>query len=1082
MADNKPKPTIFQRLQYALGGGTTSTSGRIIANTGNRYNIQSDPNAVVATASSPLERDMRLTQMQQQQLLSKQWIKAQNDINNKALMNANEIRFMYRDCELMDAMPEIGTALDIYAEEACALHDDGQLIKVTSSSERVKGVLQDLFTNRLAVNTTLPMITRATCKYGNDYMLLNLDDKNGIMGWSRLPVAEIERYDNGTASPYQFVPKSTSLDTIDLNQRDDTRFIWVGQNDHMIGYRNWQVAHFRMLYDSQFLPYGCIVGDSRIETEFGYKEIQDICIGDKVWTFNVNTQERELSNVTMMMDKGVKDVYRLQTFHNFIEATDDHKFLIYEEGKLIYKELKDVKIGDLIVISNLIKKGGVDIKIDKSYPTQFEANLKKSMRWWNDNIDAIPEYVDEKFAKFFGFMIGDGWISNNKEIFFATGEYDSFNNEFASYLSSITNQTPKFLRPTSCNENRNYEFSQVKICSKSLVLIMRRMGFSGKFNEKRIPSWVYQSSYNIRKAFLSGLMIADGSYNIDKYNCLRCSIEMSNEQLIKDIKILVQSLGYKSSIINSRNRIGKTTTLKDGYKIVTKHESFYFYFYESFNKQEKKYELEKRLSEGFKTEKVRKITYIGQKRTYDITIENENSNFFANGIVTHNCSILNKARRHFRMLSMMEDMMLLYRLDRSVERRVFNIDVGNIDENDVQAYIEDIANTFKRTPVIDPMTGQVDTRKKLLNIGEDFFIPRRPGDTSSKIETLPAGQNLTAMDDIKYIQNKIFTALRIPKAFLNFEESQGDGKNLSLLDVRFMRTVNRVQQMLLMELNKVAIIHLYLLGLTDELTNFKLTMHTPSSQAEMLEIENLSKKITTAKDAVSDPGGGLPITSVTWAMKNILKLSNKEIQGIFEEQRLESALAIELQKTQQIIKRTHLYDPVDNVYGEPGAEYQEGEAEEGPGGDGGPVGGGGLGGAPIGDGDFDFGGDGEDGSEGEMPMDDAAAQDDGGAIPDAGGPEPSLGESILNKAFKVHEKKKQNRQSQYNAKIQSIIEQLSNRYPDKDEDGNIINKNQNSDSIKQTLMENMDSINDIKTLVEKFEVVGSKNFDDCFTD
>lgn len=98
------------------------------------------------------------------------------------------------------------------------------------------------------------------------------------------------------------------------------------------------------------------------------------------------------------------------------------------------------------------------------------------------------------------------------------------------------------------------------------------------------------------------------------------------------------------------------------------------------------------------------------------------------------------------------------------------------------------------------------------------------------------------MDDIKYIQDKVLTALRIPRSFLNFDEAQGDGKNLSLLDVRFTRTVNRIQQSLLMELNKIAIIHLCLLGFFDELNNFSLSMNNPSSQAELLEIENLAKK------------------------------------------------------------------------------------------------------------------------------------------------------------------------------------------------------------------------------------------------
>ena len=347
-------------------------------------------------------------------------------------------------------------------------------------------------------------------------------------------------------------------------------------------------------------------------------------------------------------------------------------------------------------------------------------------------------------------------------------------------------------------------------------------------------------------------------------------------------------------------------------------------------------------------------------------------------------------------------MMFIYRLDRSVERRVFKINVGAIDEADVPAYVQEIANNFKRTPIIDPMTGQIDMRKNIMSQTNDYFIPVREDGAASPIENLAAGQNLTAMDDIKYVQNKIVTALRVPKSFLNFEEAAGDGKNLSLLDVRFMRTVNRIQQALLLELNKIATIHLLMLGFTDDLTNFTLEMENPSSQAEMLELENLAKKVTTAKDAVSDPGGGMPLASLTWAWRHIFKWSDKEIQQNLEEIRLETALAAELQKTMQIIKKTHLFDPVDNIYGEPGAEYSDnsGQMDDE---DGGMGGGSGVGGGmPMG-GDMDFGDDmdgAEMGDEGDMGMDDAVGEDaaiNGQEPPmgDAdGGGAPNLGEMV----------------------------------------------------------------------------------------
>ena len=302
------------------------------------------------------------------------------------------------------------------------------------------------------------------------------------------------------------------------------------------------------------------------------------------------------------------------------------------------------------------------------------------------------------------------------------------------------------------------------------------------------------------------------------------------------------------------------------------------------------------------------------------------------------------------MLSLMEDMMLIYRLERSIERRGYKIFVGAIDDADVGAYVEQIANEFKRTPIIDPVTGQLDLRKNILGVDQDLFIPVRDENAPTPIDTLSAGQNITALDDIKFIQNKVLTALRIPKTFLNFEEAAGDGKNLALMDVRFARTINRIQQAFLMELTKVASIHLFLLGFDDELNNFTLSMKNPSTQAEQLEIENLQKKIDAVRDAVSDPGNGLPVMSTTRALKNIMKWSEKDIKENFEEIRLEKGIAAELEKTTQIIKKTGIFDTVDRIYGEPGAEYvddQQGGMDGAP--QGGDMGGGGMTPPPMGD-------------------------------------------------------------------------------------------------------------------------------------
>ena len=911
--------TTFQNMSKIFNGAWNVSNG--IANT----QPTPQPNDVVYKTEDPAEYQAKMLELQQNKYLQNRWIRSNQNLSMSAFAGLSNVKLMYRDADLMDSYPEIGAALDLTSEECVVTSGsrNGMVVNVSSKSDRIKSILEDLFVNRLNLQVTAQMVMRAMLKYGNQFMLLDIDKNLGVKGWRQLPVGEVERMENGIINPYggqnSIAMATGSVDNVDMS----TKFVWTNEmGGDMVPFRNWQIAHFRLLHNSMFLPYGCLVGDTRVETEFGHKEIKDIEIGDKVWTFNVDTQKRELADVTMHMNKGVKDVFEIRTLHNQIEGTSDHKLLCYENNSLVYKEIQDINIGDLLVIDN------------------------------------------------------------------------------------------------------------------------------------------------------------------------------------------------------------------------------------SNNKQEKKYDLVNRLENGFKTEKVRYKEYVGKKTTYDITVSNKNSNFFANGIVTHNCSMLLAARRHFRMLALMEDMMLIYRLERSMERRVYKIFVGALDDKDIPGYVEQIADQFKRTPIVDPLTGQLDLRKNILPVwkktpiplldgrtitieelakefdegktnyvysiqdkthkivpgkvvwcgknytadqlykitldddsymvmageheiimrdgskkradevvagesvmpfyrknenisytkeaykenhkikcveviggddvycmtvvgdngeddrhnfalrtfnsdeswnesgcfvsncaSDDIFIPTRDMNMANPIETLAGAKNLDAIDDIKYIQKKVCAALRIPQSFLNFEEAQGEGKGLALMDVRFARTINRYQQAFLMELTKVATIHLYLLGFDDDLTNFTLTMNNPSTQAEQLELENLGKKISTVRDAVSDPGNGIPAMSLQRALKEIMKWSDKDIKENFEEIRLEKALAAEYEKTAQIIKRTGIFDTVDRIYGEPGAEYQEeqgGGPEGGP--DGGPMGGGGG----FGGGLDDFGAPGGDeglevgGEEGTEPVQDMGAEPAGG--------------------------------------------------------------------------------------------------------
>jgi len=290
-------------------------------------------------------------------------------------------------------------------------------------------------------------------------------------------------------------------------------------------------------------------------------------------------------------------------------------------------------------------------------------------------------------------------------------------------------------------------------------------------------------------------------------------------------------------------------------------------------------------------------------------------------------SMLDKIRRIWKQLLLAEDAMLIYRTSRAPERRVFKIFVGNMDDKDIESYVQKVANKFKRSPISDPRNGQVDMRYNQMAVDQDYFVPVRDASQTMPIETLPGASNLGEIADIEYIQKKMLAALRIPKAFLGFEEVVGDGKSLALMDIRFARTINKIQKSLIQELNKVALIHLYLLGMEDELNNFTLSLTNPSAQSDLLRLEQWKEKITLYKDATSDQSqvGILPV-SHTWAKKNILGLSDSEVILDLQQQRLERAIGFELTNTQNIIKRSGVFDEVDSKYGIPEEEREKLEA------------------------------------------------------------------------------------------------------------------------------------------------------------
>ena len=250
--------------------------------------------------------------------------------------------------------------------------------------------------------------------------------------------------------------------------------------------------------------------------------------------------------------------------------------------------------------------------------------------------------------------------------------------------------------------------------------------------------------------------------------------------------------------------------------------------------------------------------------------------------VPYGTSVLESSRRIWRQLVLLEDAMMAYRIVRSPERRVFYIDVGNIPAEDVEQYIEQVKTQMKRNQIVDEDTGRVDLRYNAMSIDEDYYVPTRAGQ-SSRIETLAGGQFTGDIDDVKYLRDKLFSALKVPKAYLAQSDTMEDKTTLAQKDIRFSRTIQRLQRVVLAEIEKICIVHLFSLGYRDaDLTNFKLSLNNPSKIAELQELEHVRTKFDIAGAATDG------YFSRRWVYKNIFKLDDDEIERMMFEQYTDS--------------------------------------------------------------------------------------------------------------------------------------------------------------------------------------------------
>lgn len=496
----------------------------------------------------------------------------------------------------------------------CQRNENNDILKIHAQNEQIKKELEFLCFNRkmLNLNRKVWQMVKKLCIFGDGFYELITDPtnpKDGILKMQELPpesmykivttkgrVVEYQQSKEGpdyqaltksdvTKSTEQELMQSTSIrfapsQVVHIGLGDDRRtFYPYGQS--LIEPARGPAHQLRLMEDAMMVYRLCLVGDTRVRTETGYKYIRDMKHGDSVFSYD---QDGNIfsSKVINFMENGVKDVYRVRSKHVEITGTANHPVLVNRDGTIQY-----VEIQNLIVKSDKLINTKRDEEIEVRIPEIQEEQRSSGNTMCKTKLKfKLPACVDEDFARLFGFMIGDGSV-RRQGLCVGSKKYAAIMGKFFGKIG---------IKGDDC-------FVRSGAASRLFV----KMGYATKAGDRRMPAWVFTAPSNIRRAFVEGISDADVCERHTKSGVSFSSIELGNKKLVEDIKEVWSSIGLASG--NIRTRRGKTKK---------------YYAVTISNKEVREFE------------NVLSVRYSGQEEVYDITVDNEIHNFIANGTPVHN--------------------------------------------------------------------------------------------------------------------------------------------------------------------------------------------------------------------------------------------------------------------------------------------------------------------------------------------------------------------------------------------------------------------------------------------------------------
>lgn len=919
----------------------------------------------------------------QQQFLDMQVQKIASDIYSRTIYFDTDRVSAYQDYEAMDHSPEVRQALNIMRDECLTPNEYGEILQIYSDQDRVKSALKDLFVNRLNANFMLKLWIRETLKYGDHFVYLNVHKDQGIMGIRDLPVAEVfreEGYDD------------------DVNS---VRFRWETGGEY---FEEFQVAHFRMLEDTKRIPYGRSILDAARKTWKQLQLAEDALLVYRITrapdrrVFYIEVGNLDMADVGLYIQAMQRSVKKAAIVdqrtgnkdfkYNPQNVTEDFWMPVRGDHHSKIDTLPgaclalDTKIrlldGRSLMLSEIIKEHesgkelwaySINPKTGEVVPgpitwagvTRKDAQVVKLTL---DNGETMVVTPDHKFpTKFNGKkeakdLLGESlWSFNTKrEPYYKSSKktvdyehvYDHSINKFVPTHRMVGD----FMKKHPDLYTSNVFDKKYKNSGKNTI---HHINFD-RFNNA-ISNLTFMNYYDHRS--MHGHMVAqykkEREAGIDQYwadiseNELEKKREVARKNFYKGtlaVQELLKDEEYKKEFYEKASKALRVTQ----------------------NRPEFKKRQSKNAKEQWKSGSIREAVAAKQKLKYSeamlqfvvaMTKDGADSAAIIEAINTRGSKFMSE------FMSLNAGNKQLAKMKNGFTHNNLCKMLSEFGYKNWKEFKKNAVYFNHKVVSVEWLDEHQDTGTLTIDGGEAYHDYHT---FALDCEVFTYNSNLGDIQDIEYLENKLFCSLVVPKAYLNFAEGLQGGTTLSQSDIRFARTIIGFQESMLMELTRVAKIHLLFLGYKDDYENFELRLNNPSTQLELMKLEIMKARLEVAKEWHSMDANSF--ASWTWVMENILGFSKNDIKKMLKQKKVEKKLFAEIDAGAETYRKTGIFADIDSKYEIAGADPNGGtETEEGGGGEGGFNAGSALG---------------DDGSGAGM----------GGEMPDLGGGEgPELGGS-----------------------------------------------------------------------------------------